>query len=204
MGTDRGRSYEDKSFRWVKQRKCLAHLQRTLSGVLDRKKGRARDLAAGTKELLHLAAELWKEYHYGDRKEFDRWVPEVRCPQLPFTRPTPEGPRQPEAAADVAPLPPAGRPAAFPGATGSGADEQPGGENAAAGGYCPQGLSVFQDVVWGRCLRHLYQCHPDALEEGCPVLRGRSTGRPFPGPKKSDRSLLTSQNPSAIQLRGFL
>jgi transposase len=78
MGTDRGRSYEDKSFRWVKQRKCLAHLQRTLSEVLDRKKGRARDLAAGTKELLHLAVGLWKEYHYGDRKEFDQWAPEVR------------------------------------------------------------------------------------------------------------------------------
>ena len=30
MGTDRGRSYEDKSFRWVKQQKCVAHLQRTL------------------------------------------------------------------------------------------------------------------------------------------------------------------------------
>ena len=78
MGTDRGRSYEDKSFRWVKQRKCLAHLQRTLSGVLERKKGRARDLAAGTKELLHLAVGLWKEYHYGDRKECDQWAPEVR------------------------------------------------------------------------------------------------------------------------------
>jgi transposase len=78
MGTDRGRSYEDKSFRWVKQRKCLAHLQRTLSEVLDRKKGRARDLAAGTKELLHLAVGLWKEYHYGDRKEFDQWAPEMR------------------------------------------------------------------------------------------------------------------------------
>src|SRR5919106_948429 len=42
MGTDRGRSYEDKSFRRVKQRKCLAHLQRTLSERLARKKGRAR------------------------------------------------------------------------------------------------------------------------------------------------------------------
>lgn len=78
MGTDRGRSDEDKSFSWVKQRKCLAHLQRTLREVLDRKKGRARDLAAGTRELLQLAVGLWEEYHYGDRKEFDRWAPEVR------------------------------------------------------------------------------------------------------------------------------
>jgi transposase len=78
MGTDRGRSYEGKSFRWVKQQKCLAHLQRTLSEVLARKKGRARDLAERTRELLRLAVRLWEEYHWGSRGEFDRWVPEVR------------------------------------------------------------------------------------------------------------------------------
>jgi transposase len=78
MGTDRGRSYEDKSFRLVKQQKCLAHLQRTLGEVLVRKKGRARDLAEGTRELLRLAVGLWEEYHNGDREEFDRWAPEVR------------------------------------------------------------------------------------------------------------------------------
>ena len=78
MGTDRGRSYEDKSFRWVKQRKCLAHLQRTLSEVLDRKKGRARELAGRTRELLRLAMGRWEQYHYGHREEFDRWAPEVR------------------------------------------------------------------------------------------------------------------------------
>jgi transposase len=75
---DDGRSYEDKSFRRVKQRKCLAHLQRTLGEVLDRKKGRARELAEGARELLRLAVGLWEQYHYGDREEFDRWVSEVR------------------------------------------------------------------------------------------------------------------------------
>jgi transposase len=78
MGTDRGRSYEDKSFRRVKQRKCLAHLQRTLGEVLDRKKGRARELAEGTRELLRLAMGLWEKYHDGHREECDRWAPEVR------------------------------------------------------------------------------------------------------------------------------
>src|SRR5919106_1205021 len=77
MGTDRGRSYEDKSFRRVKQRKCLAHLQRTLSELLARKKGRARDLAERTRELLRLAVGLWDKYHWGSREEFDRWAPEV-------------------------------------------------------------------------------------------------------------------------------
>jgi transposase len=78
MGTDRGRSYEDKTFRRVKQRKCLAHLQRTLSELLAHKQGRARDLAAGTRELLRLAVQLWEEYHRGNRKEYDRWAPQVR------------------------------------------------------------------------------------------------------------------------------
>jgi transposase len=77
MGTDRGRSYEAKSLHRVKQQKCLAHLQRTLGNVLTRKKGRARELAVGARELLQLAVRLWEEYHWGSRGEFDRWVPEV-------------------------------------------------------------------------------------------------------------------------------
>ncbi len=83
MGTDRGRSYEDHSFRQVKQQKCVAHLQRTLSEVLDRKKGRARELADRTRELLRLAGELWEEYHWGSRVKFHRWAPEVRW-ALPY------------------------------------------------------------------------------------------------------------------------
>src|SRR5918992_2674568 len=71
MGTDRGRSYEDQSFRWVKQRKCLAHLQRTLGEVLEQKKGRARELAERARELLRLAMGLSEKYHYGHREEFD-------------------------------------------------------------------------------------------------------------------------------------
>jgi hypothetical protein len=68
-GTDRGRSYEDKSFCRVKQQKCLAHLQRTLSEVLAHKKGRARDLAEGTREWLRFGVRLWEEYHWGSREE---------------------------------------------------------------------------------------------------------------------------------------
>jgi transposase len=45
--------------------------------VLARNKGRARDLAEGTRELLRLAVGLWEEYRYGHREEFHRWAPEV-------------------------------------------------------------------------------------------------------------------------------
>ena len=43
MITDRGRSYEAHSFSQVKQQKCLAHLQKTLSTLLEKKRGRARE-----------------------------------------------------------------------------------------------------------------------------------------------------------------
>ena len=78
MVTDRGRSYDAKALRRVKQQKCLAHLQRTLSDVLAQKKGRARDLAEGARELLRFGVRLWEEYHWGSREEFDHWVPEAR------------------------------------------------------------------------------------------------------------------------------
>jgi transposase len=78
MGTDRGRSYEDNSFRRVKQQKCLAHLQQTLSEVLSRKKCRSRELVERTLELTLLAVRLWEKYHWSSRAEFDRWATEVR------------------------------------------------------------------------------------------------------------------------------
>ncbi|HZA25337.1 MAG TPA: transposase, partial [Dehalococcoidia bacterium] len=51
MVTDRGRSYEARSFRKVRQQKCLAHLQKTLSLLLEQKKGRARELGENLKML---------------------------------------------------------------------------------------------------------------------------------------------------------
>src|ERR671915_64598 len=44
MVTDRGRSYEARSFSRVKQQKCLAHLQKTLSTLLEKKRGRPGNL----------------------------------------------------------------------------------------------------------------------------------------------------------------
>src|ERR687891_631257 len=124
--------------------------------------------------------------------------------ELPPAGPAPQGLGQPEAAADVTPLPPAGRPAAVPGAAGGGTHEQSRRAGAAAGGDCPQGLPVLQDLAGGPRLRCLYQRDPDPLEEGRTVHRGGSPGRPLLRPKKRECSCLTSQNPCAIQLRCFV
>src|ERR671919_966530 len=65
MITDRGRSYEAHSFSHVQQQKCLAHLQKTLSTLLQKKKGRARELRENLKMLFEMAMKLWEEDHQG-------------------------------------------------------------------------------------------------------------------------------------------
>jgi hypothetical protein len=61
MVTDRGRSYEAHSFRKIRQQKSLAHLQKTLSVLLEKKKGRARELGENLKMLFGMAMDLWEE-----------------------------------------------------------------------------------------------------------------------------------------------
>jgi transposase len=78
MITDRGRSYEAHSFRKVRQQKCLAHLQKTLSLLLEQKKGRAREFGENLKMLLRMAMDLWEEYHAGEAKDFESRAAELR------------------------------------------------------------------------------------------------------------------------------
>src|ERR671914_559884 len=78
MVTDRGRNYEAHSFSRVKQQKCLAHLQKTLSTVLEKKKGRAREFGENLKMLFGMALDLWDEYHPGMVVDFEARVAELR------------------------------------------------------------------------------------------------------------------------------
>jgi len=59
MGTDRGKSYDAKEFDAVAQQKCLSHLQRNLTEVLETKKGRARQFGLGLKDMLGQSIELY-------------------------------------------------------------------------------------------------------------------------------------------------
>lgn len=58
MGTDRGKSYDAEEFTAVAQQKCLGHLQRNLTEVLETKKGRAREFGLGLKDMLRQSIEL--------------------------------------------------------------------------------------------------------------------------------------------------
>ncbi len=65
MITDRGTSYDAAELAGVKQQKCLAHVQRSLSELLEGKSGRARGFAAELKGLLKRALALWHEWRAG-------------------------------------------------------------------------------------------------------------------------------------------
>ena len=68
--TDRGRSYDAQAFEAVHQQKCLAHIQRSISDVLDTKRGRARDLGEQLKAQLQEALALWRDYRDGTVTDF--------------------------------------------------------------------------------------------------------------------------------------
>jgi transposase len=68
--TDRGRSYDASELAGVRQQKCLAHIQRSLSEVLERQHGKARAFGSQLKDLLRQALELWHDYHRGKRAGF--------------------------------------------------------------------------------------------------------------------------------------
>jgi len=68
--TDRGRSYDAIELAGIRQQKCLAHIQRTLSEVLARQHGKARAFGRQLKGLFRRAIDLWHAYHQGQRRGF--------------------------------------------------------------------------------------------------------------------------------------
>ena len=59
MITDRGKSYDAAELAGVKQQKCLSHVLRSLSNVLEAKTGKARWFATRLKVLLRQGLALW-------------------------------------------------------------------------------------------------------------------------------------------------
>ncbi len=70
MVTDRGRSYDAQALSGVKQQKCLAHVLRSISEVVETKKGRGRSFGNRLKQLLKKAMDLWQIYHRGEVVDF--------------------------------------------------------------------------------------------------------------------------------------
>jgi transposase len=70
MVTDRGRSSDAQAFDHVDQHKCLAHILRSISDVVERKTGRARDFGAPLKACLQEALALWHRHRQDPGADF--------------------------------------------------------------------------------------------------------------------------------------
>ena len=70
MVTDRGRSYDAQALSGVKQQKCLAHVLRSISEVVETKRGRGRRVGNRLSRLLREAMELRQAYHRGEAADF--------------------------------------------------------------------------------------------------------------------------------------
>jgi hypothetical protein len=68
--TDRGRSYDAAALASVRQQKCLAHVLRSISEVVETKQGRARSFGIRLKRLLREAMELGNTRDGGDALRF--------------------------------------------------------------------------------------------------------------------------------------
>ncbi len=66
LGTDRFRSYDAERFSQMDLQKCMSHIVKNLSEVLEKKRGRARSFCEGLKNLLRQCLRLWQQYHNGE------------------------------------------------------------------------------------------------------------------------------------------
>jgi transposase len=74
MGTDRGPSYDAEELLGVAQQKCLAHIQRNITDVVETKRGPAAQFGQTLKGLLRESMELWKAYHRGEAPDYEQHV----------------------------------------------------------------------------------------------------------------------------------
>jgi transposase len=74
LSTDRGKSYDAAALATVAQQKCLAHLQRSISLVLETKWARGRSLGLSLRRLLRDAQALWQAQQTAPVADFDAQV----------------------------------------------------------------------------------------------------------------------------------
>lgn len=80
MVTDRGKSYEAQELKGVAQQKCLAHILRNVSEVIDAKSGRARSFGLRLQGFLRDAIELGRERGLYTPAEFEIQIQEIADP----------------------------------------------------------------------------------------------------------------------------
>lgn len=74
MTTDRGRSYDAKELRDVRQNKCVVHVKRNVEKAQANQPPGARSFGNRILAAITSAVALWQAYHRGELKLADYWV----------------------------------------------------------------------------------------------------------------------------------
>jgi transposase len=77
MVADRGKSYDAEELSGVAQQKCLSHLIRNASAVVNKKSGPARQFGTRLKELLRGSIQLWRENRQGGVQDYVERVKKI-------------------------------------------------------------------------------------------------------------------------------
>ena len=90
--TDRGKSYDAHQLQAVKQQKCLCHLQRSVSDLLEAKWGRGRSFGLGLRRTFREALALWHGQRAGTATNFPTEAArlQARLTDLLWERPMPD------------------------------------------------------------------------------------------------------------------
>jgi hypothetical protein len=130
MITGRGTSYDAVELAGVKKQKCLSHVLRSLSEVLEGEARGARRFAKRLEGLLEQALAMWHERRAGSGIRGPAATTEMGD-RGPPAGPDVVGPRQPAPPERTGPPPRRGVAGAVPGRAGDRADGQPGGARCA-------------------------------------------------------------------------
>ena len=79
MITDRGKSYDAAELSGVAQQKCLSHLIRNASAVVNKKSGPARQFGIRLKELPRGSIQLWREKKQGNIPDYEERVARIEA-----------------------------------------------------------------------------------------------------------------------------
>jgi transposase len=90
--SDRGKSYDAHQLQDVKQQKCLCHLQRSVSDLLETKWGRGRSFGLGLQRTFREALALWHTQRQGTAANFPTEAARLRArlTDLLWQRPMPD------------------------------------------------------------------------------------------------------------------
>ena len=161
MVTDRARSYDARALSGVRQQKCLAHVLRSISEVVQTKRGRGRSFGKRLSELLREAMELRESQRRGEVADYGGETERLRREVSHHLRDRPMSDRDNgRLQNELGWHDDRGNLLRF--LDDGGIEPTNNRAERALRGDSAQGVTLLQDRGWRRCVQCVHQCNQDA------------------------------------------